>query len=304
MLIKYGSHGEDVLKYKKILFYLGYLKSFTHNRFLDDSKDATIAFQKTHVNKKGKALQVDGKIGSETSWALDKAYAEYLAKQPATPAQVIVQYLDTAKYPDIDKTILALVNADLQDESKKRIAAVQEALKHVWPTTIYVFGANLFNTNLKVNVPTVAYVEARAKARPAYFSGGKKAFLIKCITNAINKGKKIECGDCSGSVIGVWRFLKYVAASFDTTASGLYHSYCKAIKKAALRPGDLVFEYIKGGIPHVGMYIGAGYTWEAAGAFYGAQVAKLNDHIIINHDTGKKKAKSPWRKFGSPKIFN
>jgi cell wall-associated NlpC family hydrolase len=299
MLLKFGSRGALVKKYKDMLFALKYLHASTHDRFGKDTEAAVKAFQKKNN------LKADGIIGNKTGPAIVLSY-EYKTgmegNDPQTPQ--ITQYLVPADYPNISAAVITSINADLQDETAERIAIIKEALRWVFPYALYIFGANLYKPDLTVTVPTPAYIDARAKSRPQYFTGGRKDFMKKQYALAVKEGRRIGCADCSGFVVGILRKLKMVKSSFDTTANGLYHSYCKGIKKADLKPADLIFKRSSSGhIPHVGMYVGAGYTIEAAGGAYGVQMSQLNNHIIINQMTKAKEKHAAWKVFGDPKLY-
>jgi cell wall-associated NlpC family hydrolase len=215
-----------------------------------------------------------------------------------------VRYLVEADYPNVEPGMITAINSDLQDESDARRQVVKEALYWVFPYCLYVFGANLYKKDLTVQLPTPAYIAQRAKKHPGYFEGGRKAFMEKQYAEAVSLRRRIGCTDCSGFAVGILRKLKLVSNSFDTTANGFYHSYCKRINKRDLKPADLVFKRNASGfIPHMGLYLGAGYTIEAAGGAFGVQISRLDNHIIINEMTQRMEKRSAWALFGDLKIY-
>lgn len=297
MVFKFGSRGKDVKKYKDMLYGLGYLKASTHDRFGGDTLKAVKAYQKDHK------LAADGIIGRKTGPAIKLSY-QYIAVDNPNAEPEIVQYLNPADYPGIGSVIINEINADLQDETDERRDMVREALKWVFPRALYVFGANLYNKKLQIQAPTPEYIDKKAKRNPKYFTGGRKDFMKKQYAYAKKKGEVIACADCSGFVVGLLRKLRLVKSGFDTTANGFYRSYCKPVRENYLKPADLVFKKSSSGhIPHMGMYIGAGFVIEAAGGAYGVQISRLNDHVVINKMTNKKVRKTAWKVFGDPKML-
>ncbi len=84
----------------------------------------------------------------------------------------------------------------------------------------------------------------------------------------------------------------------------MYNSHCNSIKKADLRPGDFVFtKNTSGNIPHMGIYIGAGYTIEAVGSAYGVQISGLDKHVVIDKITNKSVTRTAWTVFGRSKYI-
>lgn len=356
MLLKLGSKGKNVKKYKDILFLLGYLYASTRDYFGSDTQKAVKNFQKKNKDKNGKALVVDGIIGDKTAWALDTAYSVYLEKNEelevpksqyyGTQGQTVKDWqtklnslgitdangkklavdgiwgsktesayqkflkmniqnvINKDEYPFIDENIIDAINADLQDEDEKVKNFIKEALKWVFPYGLYVYGANLYKPDLSVQIPTPEYIDTRANAAPEYFNGGRKEQLKRWYEEAVSKGQYIGCADCSGFAVGIMRKLAYAKASFDTTAHGMYHSYCNSLKKADLRPADFVFtRNTSGTIPHMGIYIGAGYTIEAAGAAYGVQLSSLDRHVIVDQMTKKSVTRTAWTVYGRCKYI-
>ena len=251
--------GSDVLLLQKQLnslidpatlhpFYQGKLDGI----FGPITHDAVIAFQ-TYAG-----IEVDGIVGPETRAAINKA----LAEQGNGP-------LDPMDFPYVSPTIISEINVALTGETQLRIDLVSETLRWVWPCGSYIFGANLYKPDLTVQIPTVEYINDRAEKRPAFFTGGRKEFLIKHYLDSVKKGIPQACCDCSGLLVGIWRKFQIVSRTFDATAKSIYKNYCKNIDKSSLRPADCLFRRTSSGIPHMGMYLGSQWTIEAVGTAYG-----------------------------------
>ncbi len=205
-------------------------------------------------------------------------------------------------FPYVSPTIISEINVALTGETQLRIDLVSETLRWVWPCGSYIFGANLYKPDLTVQIPTVEYINDRAEKRPAFFTGGRKEFLIKHYLDSVKKGIPQACCDCSGLLVGIWRKFQIVSRTFDATANSIYKNYCKNIDKSSLRPADCLFRRTSSGLPHMGMYLGSQWTIEAVGTAYGIQISKLNDHEVRNQMTGKVVEKSLFNLFGRPKF--
>jgi hypothetical protein len=301
MLLRVGSHGSKVKMYKDMLFILGYLKASTHDRFGHETLAAVKAFQSKHQ------LEADGIIGNKTAAALKAAYDSHVGAgggSGTAPSPEITWYVNPADYGNLDPVAVTAINSDLQDEADVRRQVVKEALFWAFPYGLYIFGANLYKKDLTVQVPSLAYINARAKKHPEYFDGGRKEFMAKQYTEAAQAGRRIGCADCSGYVVGVLRKLAVVHSGFDTTANGFFHNYCIKLGKKDLKPGDLVFRrQASGFIPHMGLYAGAGYVVEAAGGAFGIQLSRLDDHILKNQMTGQNERRPAWTLYGGLKLF-
>lgn len=236
-------------------------------------------------------IKADGIVGPETRAALQSALSEQM-KGP----------LDPLDFPYISPTVISEINLALAGETELRIELVSEALRWVWPCGSYVFGANLYKPDLTVQVPTVEYINERAEKNPAFFTGGRKEFLIKHYLECVEKGIPQACSDCSGLMVGIWRKAQVVSPTFDATANSIYRNSCTHIDKTALRPADCLFRKTSSGVPHMGMYLGSQWTIEAAGTAYGIQISKLNRHEVRNQMSGKVEEKALFNAFGRPKF--
>ena len=249
------------------------------------TNDAVLRFQKYA------GIKVDGTVGPETRAAINKAIAEQ-SKGP----------LDPLDFPYVSPTVISEVNIALVGETQLRIDLVAETLHWVWPCGQYIIGANLYKPDLTVQVPTVEYINERAAKRPAFFTGGRKEFMIKHYLECVKKGIPQGCADCSGLLVGIWRKFQVVSRTFDATANSIYRNYCKNISKNSLRPADCLFRKTSNGIPHMGMYLGSQWTIEAVGGAYGIQISKLNNHEVRNQMTSKIVDKPLFNLFGRPKF--
>lgn len=249
------------------------------------TNDAVIRFQKYA------GIKVDGIVGPETRGAINAAIAEQ-SKGP----------LNALDFPYVSPTTIAEINLALAGETPLRVELVSETLHWVYPCGLYIYGANLYKPDLTVQVPTVEYINERAEQRPAYFTGGRKEFMVKHYLECVAKGIPIACSDCSGLLVGIWRKAQIVGRTFDATANSIYKNYCTNIDKKALRPADCVFRKTSSGIPHMGMYLGSQWTVEAVGGAYGIQISKLNNHEVRNQMTGKIVEKPLFNLYGRPKF--
>lgn len=286
-LLKKGMSGADVRYMKDCLYSLNYLKvKPTHNTFGTDTYNAVLSFQKSHK------LTVDGIIGEKTWSAIVKE----------VNGGASTKYLTTSDYPHIAEKNLNAINDELQSISSDRIAVVKEVLKYAYDddkggdvVALYVFGQNLYNTDLKLNVATASMIDKAAKVYPSYFNGGRKEWMKE----EIKKNPYLPAADCSGMEVGYLRKFKYVKSSFDTTANNFCsNSYSTSVSKSNLLPGDWV-----GKDGHIGTYVGAGLVVEFAGGAYGCQLTKLDKRQCRNMMTGKLENMAGWTKFRNPKYY-
>lgn len=82
-VLKYGMSGDDVLYMKECLFSLGYYASkitqIKHNKFYKDTETAVKKYQKGNKDINGVQLEIDGKIGEKTWYAIER---DFKAKFP------------------------------------------------------------------------------------------------------------------------------------------------------------------------------------------------------------------------------
>lgn len=101
-LLSYGKRGEDVKEVQEILQAEGCFDGTPMGNYLSLTRDAVKYFQNTHIGEDGKPLEVDGKVGPLTWWALhnpngdaQRNFIPTLAKPaaPAGPRAKIVAFL-------------------------------------------------------------------------------------------------------------------------------------------------------------------------------------------------------------------
>jgi len=296
-IMQYGDTGEAVKKLQANLHTLidpqtklPYYNGVNEGSFLGITKAAVMAFQADN------GLPVNGIADKATLAAIDKALA-------MTQAPQVVQYLTRETHPNLTSQQLTEINAALQGVNTMRRNMVIEGCKYVWPIGIYMIGANEFNKSLKLNTVDEAEIKAYIKRAPTYVTNGRGEFLLKHVREMTASGKFCVGTDCSGQEVGLLRFFKLVSPSFDTTANGMYHSYCHAISREQLMPGDFVFKKpAVGRIPHMAMYVGNGWVLEAAGGAYGVVLSQLDTHRVKNQMTGRTETHKLFNCFGRPKF--
>lgn len=278
--------GDDVKAVKDRLVELGYLASSTHKMYGNDTWRAVKAFQNANN------LSADGIVGPLTWAALFPAKEDKLEPVAATeiPAH-------------IGAAAAKAVGVDLAQVSEVRRKVCLEALQHAIDpngdrTTLrsfYIRGGNLYNKDLSANVMTKSALTAYFKksSYAAYYDAGRKEMMTE---HAERAGYTQTGADCSGGVVGIWRKLKLVSASFDRTANQLYQEY--SVKTTTPKPGDVAW---KPG--HIGIYVGGGYVVEWAGGAYGCQLTKANDRRVYNYVTGKTQKLSGWSAYGDPRKY-
>ena len=292
--LKKGMSGADVRFVKDSLFSLGFYssktKQITNSTFGADTYVAVCKFQRA------KGLEDDGVVGPQTWAALQKALA---AEEPAK--EVDFPSLDKMKH--ISATHRAAIAKDLANVSELRQKIVLEILNYAYdkdvpgePRALYIFGANLYDKDLKLNYADAAEIEKHAKRYPNYFNGGRKEWMLE----QVKKNPKLAASDCSGMEVGYLREHKLVPNSFDTTANNLTTAkqYSTPINKKDLKPGDWV-----GKAGHIGTYVGGGLVVEFYGGAYGCQLTELNNRRGWNFVAKRLEAGSPWTRFCRPTFY-
>ena len=292
--LKKGMSGADVRFVKDALFSLGFynskIKQITNSTFGADTYVAVCKFQRA------KGLEDDGVVGPQTWAALEEALA---AEEPAK--EVDFPSLDKMKH--ISATHRAAIAKDLANVSELRQKIVLEILNYAYdkdvpgePRALYIFGANLYDKNLKLNYADAAEIEKHAKRYPNYFNGGRKEWMLE----QVKKNPKLAASDCSGMEVGYLREHKLVPSSFDTTANNLTTAkqYSTPINKKDLKPGDWV-----GKAGHIGTYVGGGLVVEFYGGAYGCQLTELNNRRGWNFVAKRLEAGSPWTRFCRPTFY-
>lgn len=293
--LKQKMSGPDVRFVKDALFSLGFyaskIKQITNSTFGADTFVAVCKFQRA------KGLEDDGIVGPLTWAALEKA----LAAGKKEEKEVEFPSLDKMKH--ISAAHRAAIAKDLAKVSELRQKIVLEILNYAYdkdvpgePRALYIFGANLYDKNLKLNYADAAEIEKHAKRYPAYFDGGRKQWMLE----QVKKNPKLPASDCSGMEVGYLRKHKLVPKSFDTTANNLTtaRQYSTPINKNSLKPGDWV-----GKSGHIGTYVGGGLVVEFYGGAYGCQLTNLNNRRGWNFVAKRLEAGSPWTRFCRPKFY-
>ena len=292
--LKKGMSGADVRFVKDALFSLGFynskIKQITNSTFGADTYVAVCKFQRA------KGLEDDGVVGLLTWTALEEALA---AEEPAK--EVDFPSLDKMKH--ISAAHRAAIAKDLANVSELRQKIVLEILNYAYdkdvpgePRALYIFGANLYDKDLKLNYADAAEIEKHAKRYPNYFNGGRKEWMLE----QVKKNPRLPASDCSGMEVGYLREHKLVPSSFDTTANNLTtaRQYSTPINKKDLKPGDWV-----GKAGHIGTYVGGGLVVEFYGGAYGCQLTELNNRRGWNFVAKRLEAGSPWTRFCRPTFY-
>lgn len=305
-ILKMGMSGNDILYIKKKLFDLGYfaknVKKITSKAFRKDTYNAVIFFQGRNQDKYGRDLETDGIIGQLTWDAIEKIHAQEITVKPDKPIDnEILKKIDS--YTHISKTKREKIKADLRGVSELRQQICIEILNYAYDQDVpgnvralYMIGANLYNKDLKLNIPTESDIKRQAKSRPTYYNGGRMEWMIE----QVKRNPNIPSSDCSGMEVGYMRKHGLVSNSFDTTANNLClkSTYSSNITRAQLQPGDWV-----GKNGHIGTYVGGGYVVEFYGGAFGCQLTNVDNRIGWNFVTKKKERGGAWTRFRRPKAY-
>ena len=292
--LKQNMSGPDVRFVKDALFSLGFytskIKQITNSTFGADTFVAVCKFQRA------KGLEDDGIVGPLTWAALEKALA---AKEPVKE----VEFPSLDKMKHISAAHRAAIAKDLAKVSELRQKIVLEILNYAYdkdvpgePRALYIFGANLYDKNLKINFADTAEIEKHAKRYPAYFDGGRKQWMLQ----QVRKNPALPASDCSGMEVGYLRKHKLVESGFDTTANNFTTSkkYSTAVNKKDLLPGDWV-----GLSGHIGTYVGGGWVVEFYGGAYGCQLTKLDNRRGYDFVARQVRAGKAWTRFRRPTFY-
>lgn len=308
-VLKQGMSGDDVRYMKDCLFTLNYytsdIKKITNSTFGNDTVKAVKLYQQHNKDTSGRALLVDGKIGEKTWGAVKRDYKNNkkyssTSEKEENNSSTIDYSLDSYTHITADKR--EKIEKDLAKVRDIRKKIVLEILDYAYDKDVggdvralYIFGANLYNTSLKINYADNSEIDKAAKTWPGYFNGGRKDWMKE----QVKRNSKLPAADCSGMEVGYLRKHKLVSNTFDTTANNLCSDRCSSvISKDNLKPGDWV-----GFNGHIGTYVGAGYVVEFAGGAYGCQLTKLDDRELYDFIKKKVVNGSKWSKFRRPKFY-
>lgn len=298
-LLKKDMSGNDVIYIKDCLFKLKYYPSnitkISNNTFGNDTYNAVLSYQTFNKDINGNKLKVDGIIGRKTWDAIIRDYEAGKVK-----LDVPSGLLDNYTHISVDKR--EKIEAEIKNISKLRQEIILEILNYAYDKDVpgdvralYIFGANLYDTNLKINYADEAEINRASRIYPQYFNNGRKEWMKE----QVKRNPKLPASDCSGMEVGYLRKHKLVSNSFDTTANNLCSDKCSStISKNELKPGDWV-----GFNGHIGTYVGAGYVVEFAGGAYGCQLTKLYDRELYDFIKKKIVQGSAWTKFRKPKFY-
>ncbi|MBR3842355.1 MAG: peptidoglycan-binding protein [Christensenellaceae bacterium] len=292
--------GDDVREVKDWLFEHGFyetkIKKITNNRYGNDTYKAVKVFQDMYH------LVVDGITGKNT---IAKMNELMLPKEP-----YITEYVSATDYPRLSETARAAINEALKRVSKERRDIVLEALKYatdasiaaqfIYPSSLYIRGGNLYNTDGKLNAITESYLTGAYKKKYAsYCTSGRLEMMISAVNYFLGIGEKITGADCSGGIIGILRHFGYISMTTDTTANGLCGSgYSTVIKKEDLSAGDFI-----GRNGHICLYAGGGYMVEWAGGAYGCQLTHMDNHRCWSFTKNKYVKQTACTKYRRPKMY-
>ena len=298
-LLKKDMSGNDVRYIKDCLFKLKYYPSnitkISNNKFGNDTYNAVLSYQTFNKDINGNKLKVDGIIGRKTWDAIIRDYEAGKVK-----SDVPSGLLDNYTHISVDKR--EKIEAEIKNISKLRQEIILEILNYAYDKDVpgdvralYIFGANLYDTNLKINYADEAEINRASRIYPRYFNNGRKEWMKE----QVKRNPKLPASDCSGMEVGYLRKHKLVSNSFDTTANNLcLDKYSSIIPKNNLKPGDWV-----GFNGHIGTYVGAGYVVEFAGGAYGCQLTKLDDRELYDFIKKKIVKGSAWTKYRRPKYY-
>lgn len=311
--LKKGMNGKDVRFMKNCLLRLGYYKStvdrITHNSFGTDTARAVEKFQNNNKELSSSLTLVKGEIDKKTWEAIKEDYYKgNIYKEKDNNINLVVPSLSDNTngilntYTHISSDKRRKIANDLLKVSEIRREIVLEILNYACDYEqkkevrgLYLFGANLYDKDLKINYADITEINRLANRNPDYFDGGRKEWMIEQATN----NPRIPASDCSGMEVGYLRKHKLVSKSFDTNANTLCgNGHSISISKDELQPGDWV-----GRPGHIGTYVGGGYVVEYYGGAFGCQLTDLNNRKGYNFVEKKVKNASSWDKFRKPKYY-
>lgn len=288
-MLRLGSTGEDVLRTKLRLFSLGcyapHITAISTSRFGSDTRNAVLNFQAKN------ALVADGIVGPITWSAL-------------FPEDIVVAPQPRGEIPaNIGEMAAGLIASALDGASDRRREIVLDALQFAfdptlpreYPTSLYIRGGNLYNTDLTPNVITLARIRSGALRQPEYYDGGRQEMMEA----AVVENPAITGADCSGGVVGLLRHAGVVKPGFDLAANGFAASKSmRKIEESELLPADLLH---KSG--HIGIYVGGGYAAEWMGGAYGCQLTRVSARRGWNFVKHKEDRFGAWTTFLRPKWY-
>ena len=287
--------GEDVRWVKDNLFALGYytsnIKKISNNRYGNDTYKAVKAFQKAND------LNEDGIYGKKSHAMMEKILAGTKGLETV--------YVTAKEYPRISETVRNKINVALNEVSDIRREVVLEALKYAtdatiahkykYPSSLYIRGGNLYNTNGKINTISKSYLtNTYSKKYADYCTYGRLDMMKK----AVVEDPDITGADCSGGIVGIFRHFGLVSLTFDDKANGLLGGRSVAVAKANLTAGDFI-----GKSGHICLYVGGGYMVEWAGGEYGCQISSVSNRKCYSYTKKRLVSLAACTKYRNPKFY-
>lgn len=309
--IKLGMVGADVLYIKRKLFDLGMydskVKRIISNKFRIDSVNATKRFQETYDSVCEGPLEVTGTI-YEACWEAIEAAARGEIKPKVDPDPEPEPTPEPEPQPEPKKGMLdsykwikpskrRAIEKDLLETNEMRRNICLEILKWCYDPdyrsgdvrALYMWGGNLYNTDLKLNIATAEKIEVGAKRYPDKYDGGRKEWML----SEVAKHDDLPASDCSGMEVGWLRKFKLVNNKFDSNADTLgSEKYSVKCEIKNLKPGT--FAHRDG---HLGTCVGGDYIVEFVGGAYGCQLTNRTNRKVWNFVEKKMHTFSFWKDF-------
>lgn len=300
-----GLSGTDVFYIKNKLFdihmYSDKIKRITSNKFRADSVEATKKFQNEYNDVDNQPLAITGVINEKTWYAIEAAAAGKIRPKnepqpdPDPKPEPVKGLLDS--YTWIKPAKRKAIEKDLLKVNEMRRSICLEILKYGFDPdyrvgdvrALYMWGGNLYNTDLKLNIATAAKIETGAKKYPDKYDGGRKEWMLAQVA----KNPNLPASDCSGMEVGWLRKFKLTDNKFDQNANNLGSTkYSVECKKEDLLPGSFVH---KNG--HIGTYVGGGYVVEFVGGAFGCQLTALDKRKVWDFIERKLHTYANWEDY-------
>ena len=281
------------------------IKRIISNKFRIDSVNATKKFQETYDSVCEGPLEVTGTI-YEACWEAIEAAARGEIKPKVDPDPEPTPTPEPTPEPKkgmldsytwIKASKRKAIEKDLLNTNEMRRNICLEILKWCYDPdyrsgdvrALYMWGGNLYNTDLKLNIATAAKIEVGAKRYPDKYDGGRKEWML----SEVAKHNDLPASDCSGMEVGWLRKFKLVNNKFDSNADTLgSEKYSVECEIKNLKPGT--FAHRDG---HLGTYVGGDYIVEFVGGAYGCQLTNRTNRKVWNFVEKKMHIFSSWKDF-------
>lgn len=263
------------------------------------AKKEEVKWLQWHLYKCGYNIAIDGDFGPSTRSALinfqsvNKLSVDGICgKQTRETLKSIITHNDSGGYNSYIQTLIIKRNQML-DYIEKRVG------------DIYVYGS-------QGEAAGDTIINWSARCFPSYTTlmraDRMKQYIQTHPKNAC--GEPIKAHDCSGLFWAAENLVELPLVDGkdidDSTAAGLYQTYCIPISKSQLQPLDLVFNP---GLTHVAIVGRGGKIYEAAGSDIGVVCNNSVDDRIVKSIYGpaygcaERYQKEAWTKFGRLKIY-